>query len=104
MPSEPRPLRSIAWSEPSPADAEAIAPGLRGGEDDVLLAASSCELMPGTGDKAKPNTLHRTAQPGAYMTAPSEQSIDDNSDAAGIGCAIAIFPGPMSSECGQTDE
>jgi len=40
-----------------------LRPGLRGGEDDLLTADSSCELMPGTDDKAKPNTLHRTAQP-----------------------------------------
>jgi len=40
-----------------------LRPGLRGGEDDLLTADSSCELMPGTDHKAKPNTLHRSAQP-----------------------------------------
>jgi hypothetical protein len=103
------PLPSIAWSELPAADADAIAPGLRGGEDDVLPAASSsCELMPGTDDKAKPNTLHRTAQPvpGAYMTAPSGRASTITVMRRALAALLVLppaqlaFPGPIV----QTDE
>ena len=94
--------RSIAWSESPLADAEAIAPGLRGRE----RRPAGCELMPGTGDKAKPNTLHRTAQPvpGAYMTAPSGRASTITAMRRALAAQLPFSLPQCSSECGQTDE